>query len=396
MPRDAPMSDDPTSDADRRQAAIAQLLRSVTGLVPAMRRNATGLDRRGAFPADDIGALREHGVLLAPLPIRHGGLGLGTEPEGAVGLFDLLRLIGFGNLSVGRIVEGHVNALALICIYGTETQMARAAEDAGSGHLFAIWNTETPPGVRLAERGLLSGRKDHGSAAGSATRPLITVDHPNNSRLLVARLEHGERAGDSEHVMQGMRATQSGWADFEGYEPSAADWIGTEGDYLREPAFSAGAWRAHAVILGGIEALVGEFRVQLCARGRQGNPHQAARVAQALIAQETAFLWTRKAACIAEAGTAAAEAITGYVNLARRAVERAGFEVIELVERSLGLSALVDGNPVERLVRDLSTMMRQPALDDALAQAAAHFVAAPLPDVVWDIPSLPRGAESAA
>jgi hypothetical protein len=42
--------------------------------------------------------------------------------------------------------------------------------------LFAIWNTETPPGVRLAQDGKsLTGRKDHVSAAGNATRPLITV-----------------------------------------------------------------------------------------------------------------------------------------------------------------------------------------------------------------------------
>ena len=88
------------------------------------------------------------------------------------------------------------------------------------------------------------------------------------------------------------------------------------GDYLREPAFSAGAWRALAVIVGGIEALVDELRTQLHARQRHANPHQAARIAQALIAQETACLWTRKAAVVAESGTVTAGDAANYVNLA--------------------------------------------------------------------------------
>jgi hypothetical protein len=176
-----------------------------------------------------------------------------------------------------------------------------------------------------------------------------------------------------------MRATQSGWIDFAFYEPREADWIGEPGDYLREPAFSAGAWRALAVILGGIEALVGEMRAQLHARGRHGNPHQATRIAQALIAQETAFLWTRRTALLVESGDAPTEDTTGYVALARRAVEIAALDAMQLVQRSLGLAALVDTNAVELLMRDLATYLRQPALDEAIEEAAAHFVTAALP-----------------
>ena len=98
-----------------------------------MKIRARDLDRRQAFPAEDIAALRECGVLLAPLPLRHGGLGLGTEPDGAVGLFDMLRTIGSGNLAVGRIVEGHVNALQLICLYGDEAQIASVRCRCGGG-----------------------------------------------------------------------------------------------------------------------------------------------------------------------------------------------------------------------------------------------------------------------
>jgi alkylation response protein AidB-like acyl-CoA dehydrogenase len=366
-------------DGPDRRAAIARLHRSVAQCIPDMRSRARELDSLAAFPAADIDALRDRGVLLAPLPLRHGGLGLGTEPAGAIGLFDLLRVLGGGNLAVGRIVEGHVNALQLICLYGNEAQIARAAEDAACGHLFAIWNTEAPPGVRRGKDGVLTGRKSHGSAAGSATRAVITVDHPGRSRLLMVLMRPGERTGANPDALHGMRAAQSGWIDFDFYAPRAADWIGDPGDYLREPAFSAGAWRALAVILGGIEALVDQMRAQLHARGRDGNAHQAARIAQALIAQETASLWILKAARLEESVDVRPEDITSYVGLARRAVEMAAMEAIQLVQRSLGLAALVDTNPVELLVRDLATYLRQPALDEAVEEAAAHFVTAPLP-----------------
>jgi alkylation response protein AidB-like acyl-CoA dehydrogenase len=345
-----------------------------------MRSHARALDQQDAFPAADLAALREAGVLRAPLPRWAGGLGLGTEPEGGAWLFALLRQLGAGSLAVGRIIEGHVNALQLICRYGEDAHIVRAASDAEQGHLFAIWNTEPPPGVRLSESGRLIGQKFHVSAAGYATRPLITVDHPNRSRLLLLSLKPGERATLDPHSMHGMRATQSGAIDLTGYHPQQGDWIGQDGDYLREPIFSAGAWRALAVMVGGITALVDELRGQLRARGRDAAPHQAARIAGALIAQETAALWARKAAVLAESGNASPADITGYVALARRAVERAAQEAIALTQCALGLAALMEGNPAEGLMRDLATYLRQPALDEALDEAAAHYAATPLPD----------------
>jgi alkylation response protein AidB-like acyl-CoA dehydrogenase len=361
-------------------AAIARLLEEVTRLRPQLRANAALLDQHPEFPAADISCLRRCGALLAPLPRRHGGMGLGTEAEGADGLFALLRLIGGGSLAVGRVFEGHVNAIQLVCLYGDEVQIAQAAADVVAGHLFAVWNAEASPGVRVGADGSLSGRKIHCSAAGYATRPLITVNHPARSRMLVVSLSLGERAAAMTGGLHGMRATRSGVVDFTAIAPGAKAWIGKEGDYLREPAFSGGAWRTLAVILGGIEALVEALCGQLRERGREADPHQAARIAQALIAQETACLWTRKAACIAEAGVHAIDDITGYVNLARRAIEAAGLDVIQLVERSLGLAAFLDTNPVERLLRDLATYMRQPAMDEGITEAAAHFVARRLPD----------------
>ncbi len=350
---------------------VQRLFADVAALLPDMRRNAASLDRNAGFPWDDMEALRRCGVLVATLPCRVGGLGLGQE------LFDLLRLIGSANLAVGRLIEGHVNALWLIWRYGTDAQLARAAGDAALGHLFGIWNTEEPPGVHLQD-GALSGKKINCSAAVAATRAVITVGHPDEARMLMVTLAPDMSAGAMPGRLLGMRATQAGWIDFRGYRPDAEDWIGQAGDYMREPEFSAGAWRTLAALTGGIGTLGEMLREQLRARGRDGAPWQAERIAQSLIAEQTAWLWSRECARLV-ATDASAAAMTGYVNLARRAVEMAGLTMLELVQRSLGLSAFVEGNPAERQMRDLATYLRQPAMDEALAEAAAHFVGHAMP-----------------
>jgi alkylation response protein AidB-like acyl-CoA dehydrogenase len=358
---------------------LKTLLVSVSEIVPRMQRNAEMLDIKAEFPRIDLDDLGAAGALSAVVPQRLGGLGLGTEPSGALGAFDLLRLIGRGNLAVGRIFEGHMNALRLISVYGSEEQLRRAADDTREGHLFSIWNTERPSEtVRIvgapAELAL-QGSKFFCSGAGFATRGVITArTEAGASQLLVITLRPGERTDSIESMTQGMRATATGRINVDGLPIESSDFIGGPDDYLREPAFSGGAWRTCAVTLGGIEALIEFARRQLIDRGRHQSPFQQARMGRAFIAGETIRLWTIRAAQIAETNEAGPEEIAAYVNFTRAAVEASALEIIRLVQQSIGLAAFVHPNPIERLMRDLSTYLRQPAPDEALTEAAASFI----------------------
>jgi alkylation response protein AidB-like acyl-CoA dehydrogenase len=358
----------------------SDLLARVRLLVPGLTEHAAALDDTGRFPADDIAALAEAGVLLAPLPQSAGGLGLGTEPAGAAGVLALLRLLGQGHLSVGRVFEAHVNAIRLIARYGSARQVAAAAQDVAAGCLFALWVTDPPGGaLAIGADHLLHGRKQFCSAAGFARRAVVTaVDGAGVTRLAVAALGRGVTVTPLASGMQGMRAATTGQVAFDGVP---ADPFGAPGDYLREPDLSAGAWRTSAVTLGGLDALVAEAIVQLKGRGRTDDPHQQARIGQALIAAETARLWLAAAAARAEAaapldGASTADTVA-YVNFARLAVERACLEAMALVQRCLGVAAFLRPNPVERLCRDLATYLRQPAPDMVLTEAAAHVIAKP-------------------
>jgi alkylation response protein AidB-like acyl-CoA dehydrogenase len=313
------------------------------------------------------------------LPVALGGQGLGTEPDGALGMLALLRAIGRGNLSLGRLYEGHVNAIKLIVAYGTELQRAQAADDVEAGHLFGIWVTDAAP-VRLLD-GRLQGEKLFASGACHLTRPLITAQpEQGEPRMVVVALGQERVASPTVGGLSGMRGAATGRCDFSGIGVDAGMLIGQPGDYLRQPEFSAGAWRGIAVALGGIDRLVDLLRAELAGRGRDGNPHQRVRIGEALIARETASLWARRAALVAEGRRFEDGDVAGTVNLARIACEQAGLAVIGLVQRGLGLQGFLQTSPVERVMRDLATYLRQPAPDETLTEAAGWFTGRDLPD----------------
>ena len=361
---------------------IERLLRDVRDLVPEMSRRAQILDIEGRFPAHDFDLLRNIGALSAFIPQRFGGLGLGIDPGGASSLFAVLRSIGQGNLAVGRIFEGHANAIKLINTFGSEAQIERASEDLRAGHLFAIWNAETKDGIRVIgdKNQKLSGAKAFCSGAGHVTRALITATGESGMRMLLISLKVGERVKRMEVGLQGMRATETASMEFEGINISTNEVIGGLDDYTREPTFSAGAWRTSAVTLGGLDALIAEMQQQLRARNRHEDPHQLSRMGQALIARESARLWIERAARMEESIDCLVGNVTGYINLSRIALESAAFDIIRIVQRTLGLSAFLQTNPVERLMRDLATYLRQPAADEALTEAAGWFIEHDFPE----------------
>lgn len=343
------------------------------GLVPCMQAWAAERDARATFPLEEISALRDAGLLRLPLPVEHGGDPLLADQEASA-----LIQIGLGNLSVGRLFEAHVNSRHLIARYGSPTQREASTRDARDGHLFALWVTD-PPADALRMRTMpdgiqLVGRKMFCSGAGHATRALVTAENDNGeAQMLVVVLGVGERVEPLGSPLQGMRAAVTGAVDFTGMVISRGACLGKPGDYLREPDFSAGAWRGSAVALGGLCGLLDVAKSQLQAANRLNSPHQRERLGRAMIACETSRLWVEKAARIAESGGGDAGRVVAYVGLTRIAVETACLDTMRLLQRSLGLSAFRHGNPVERICRDLATYLRQPAPDEVLTEAAAWF-----------------------
>jgi len=339
--------------------------------------NADLYDEDGAYPSDEVTRLNEAGLLKATLPREFGGAALG-----GLALCDVFRQIGSGSLPLGRLLEGHVNALDLVLRYGRREQVALVASEVHEGKMFGVWNTDDGQGLRLVckpGRFHLEGRKILASGAGHIKRPIITASDDEGRKLFVMpRLRLGERADLSHWTAHGMRASATGAVDFSGLQIEPIEIVGGDGDYERQPAFSGGAWRFAAVHLGGMERLFDLLRADLRSTGRGGDPHQAARLGQAAITVETGRLWVERAASVVEAPseTNGTDRIVAYVNLARLAVERTGLDLMELAHRSVGFRGFIRPNPIERITRDLATYLRQPGPDRALASAAAWVLEA--------------------
>lgn len=363
-------------------------------LLAALRTDAVETDREGGFPDHSIDLLRDAGLLAAPVPGERGGESLGDCAHTRE-LLETLAVVGRGNLAVARLYEGHVNALQLIARYGDQAQQARWSGDAIAGCLFGVWNTEGADGVKLAPDGTafcLSGCKTFASGLGRVRRGLFTATRDDVGgrgwqMVVVDADQQPPRADRSFWKPLGMRATASFRADFDGVKVPAEALLGGPGDYYREPAFSGGAIRFAAAQQGGAESVFDETRRFLRGLGRTDDPFQRARLGEMAWRIEAGRLWLDGAASHAGAAMSESAAAPGlgpdaagtvaYAHLMRSAIEDGCLRVMALAERCVGARGLLRPEPFERLHRDLTHYLRQPAPDAALAEAGRYALVDP-------------------
>jgi alkylation response protein AidB-like acyl-CoA dehydrogenase len=338
-----------------------------------------------AFPIEAFQWLAGGGFLTLPLDRELGGFGLGREAGAAGALNELLSIVGWGDLSVARIYEGHINALLLIQQFGDAAQVDRAAGDAQRGLIFGVWNTEGADGLRVTTSGnglRLAGGKTFASGAGSIERPLVTArDDTGGWQLIQLEMERSPSSVDRESWKTfGMRGSHSYVIDLSGARIEPSQLIGQNGDYYRQPWFSGGALRFCAAQLGGAAALLDLARDELVARGRAGDALQRHRIGKMSSALASGFAMLETAGHLADRSWFGGgpctddESFLAYVGLTRSTVERVCLEIIDTVEQALGTSALMSNHPVARIGADLRLYLRQPAPDAVLLGAAEHVL----------------------
>jgi alkylation response protein AidB-like acyl-CoA dehydrogenase len=331
----------------------------------------------------DIGvllALGTSGLAMAPFHPSFQGAGLGL-PDSQNTLCTILRLVGAADLSVARLFEGHVNAIMLVSKYGTPTQIESLASSTRAGGLSGVWGAEDAVGLRRVHSGAswsLQGRKVLASGVEFISRPLVTVSTADGHLLYLLEMTSPERVNTSSWTPLGMKASGSGTIDLTGVVVGDFEQVGQAGDYMRQPMFSGGAWRFCAAQLGAAERLTKLFCEQLRSRGRQDDPYQLERVAACAAACGTALFWIEEASRRFADGSLEPAAVVAFVNMTRIVTERAALDVIQNVQRGLGLSGFMKPNPIERICRDLSTYLRQPVPDLAMSDAARAVLAGDL------------------
>ncbi|RIV18501.1 acyl-CoA dehydrogenase family protein [Fibrisoma montanum] len=355
----------------------------VNTLINQLMALASQSDSEGAFPEEAFGQMAEAGMLGITLP----GQPLDFDLPETKNLLQLLKRIGTGNLAVGRVYEGHINALYLIHLFGNQEQKKRYGADVRQHQrLFSVWNTQADDGIRIHALGggryVLEGSKTFCSGAGWIQRPLVTGELVGQDRsgwqMCIIPTERVKPIPSDEQFWQplGMRASASFKLDFTGVELEEQDLLGQPGDYFKQPYFSGGAIRFAAVQLGAAEALLSETRTYLNDLNRVDDPFQKARIGEMTYLIESGNQWLNAAGDKTDVWLTqddSADKIVAYANMTRTAIEQICLRTMELAERSVGARGLLRPLPFERIHRDLSMYLRQPAPDAALT-GIGHYV----------------------
>ncbi len=335
-------------------------------LAPCLLENAAAIDYEGAFPTQEFRYLTEAGLLKAEV------IQLPT-----LDLLQVLWHVGRGNLAVGRLYEGHVNALQLIQWFGTPQQKSRYFAEADAGQIFAVWNTQTNNGIHFdaTENGVeMRGAKTFCSGAGNVTRPIVTGELAGRGwQMAIVPTECARMEIDrSWWQPMGMRASASFAVDFGGTQLKPGDLLGEASDYYRQPAFSGGAIRFCAVQLGGAAAIAEQTRRFLQDVGRAEDAFQQARIGCMTMKVQSGWQWLQNAAQMwdslgenpLDCDAATAAQMVAFAAMMRLATEEIGLETMQLCEQSVGARGLMKTKPFERMARDLTIYLKQPHLDE--------------------------------
>ena len=300
-----------------------------------------------------------------------------ADPVDGPALLALLRLlyrIGREDLPLGRLFEGHVDALQIVSRYGSEDQRRRIADILCSGGALGVWNADLPGEPLRLEGDRLSGGKSFASGAGILSHALVSVDVEGGRQLLLLDLARTSPAIDRDFWrVVGMQRSETHQVRWAGQAVAAGDRIGRPGDYVREPWFSGGALRFAAVQAGGIAGLVDGVRDHLVAIDRAADPHQAGRLARLYALGQAAADAVRHAAIGWFADDDAGR--LPRVAAARAAVYAAGGEAISLTQEAIGVAALFVDHPLAARMTDLAMYLRQPAPDAQRMQVGAAVAA---------------------
>jgi alkylation response protein AidB-like acyl-CoA dehydrogenase len=301
---------------------------------------------------------------------RSYGAGLPLPGHGAtLELWESLATLAAVDLSAARILEPHLDALAILAESG-----APPPDDETTWGVYAAEG----PGVRLTATRhdggwVLDGTKPWCSLAGHLSHALVTawVDDRQRSLFAVDMSHEGVRPEADAWHARGLPTVTSGPV---GFSAVPAEEIGGPGWYLRRDGFAWGGMGVAAVWYGGT---VGVARRLLQAAG-QRPPDQVALMHLGTV--DTALTGARTmlahAACLVDDGQAGGETGALLALRVRQVVADAAETVLRSVDHGLGPAPLALEPEHAGRVADLRLYLRQHHAERDLAALGQRVVGA--------------------
>lgn len=331
---------------------------------------ADELDRHPAFPDDAFRALAGAGVLGATLP-RADGSRLRFADE-----LSLVRQVSRADGSVGRVLDGHFNAVERLTVACPGAIGRDGRDRIGAGELLlGVWGADPAPGegepASLRERAgvtTLHGAKTFCSGAGGVGGALVVArDEDGERRLAYVETDSGVSIDHSWYRGEGLRASESHRVVFDGAVVRAV--LGGPGEASREPWFSRDAIRTSATWAGIADSVLEAALAFLRARGAPSDIAALA-AGRMLVARGTIERWLIHAAELGDLEVP----LAGTAIEARWAIAAAARELAADAAAACGSRPLARGGALSRGRRDLDLFLLQHRLEPMLARHGAAAI----------------------
>jgi alkylation response protein AidB-like acyl-CoA dehydrogenase len=349
--------------------AAVQVAGDGSAVAPALARiaaQADALDRRPRFPREAFAALRATGMLALTLGDEHGRRQVSFERE-----LELLRAVSRADGSVGRILDGHLNAVERLSVSRPGTLVGDERRALSDGELLVgVWGADPAAGegeparlIGSAPAIALEGVKTYCSGAGGVQRALVVArDGGGARRLVYVDVTEGVEVDRSWYRGEGLRASESHRVKFDSVPVLAI--LGGPEEMGRQPWFARDAIRTSATWAGIADQVVESALELLAARGSVSDL-MALSVGRLQVAQGTIDRWLSDAARCADDGLA----LDRLAVHSRYAISCACREILADAARSCGSHPLAVGGALSRARRDLDLFLLQHRLDPLLVHA---------------------------
>jgi alkylation response protein AidB-like acyl-CoA dehydrogenase len=306
-----------------------------------------------------------------PLARTLAKLGRVPLPGGGdtIGRFDVLAEVAAADLAIARLVEGHLDAVA-ICAEADRRPPSRTA---------GVWAAD-PPAGRLEATAVPGGWRLHGtkhwcSGARHLDAALVTAHADDGYRLFAVPLRRsGVTPLPGTWQAVGMRDSDTLYVRFDDVPVDRDAAVGPPGWYLDRRGFWIGGIGVAACWYGGAVGAVGALRAAVAARrdDHHGLAHLGA--ADALC---TALRSTLRGAAHAIDDGIAGTALRTLAWRTRAAVERLASQVLDHAERGIGAGGLTADAAMARRAADLPVYLRQHHAERDLEALGRVVVAEP-------------------
>ena len=359
-------------------------------LADVLAEIAAGADERDrrpvpVFPHDAFALLDRAG-----LPAW--GAQAGRERPAATAELTLVRRVAAADGSVGRILDGHLNAVERLAVQAPsdvrEAELTRVVEH---GLRAGVWGADPVPGegepaavVTVGGALVLRGAKVFCSGAGGVQRALVLARDARSATAaggppLAAWVDVEERerveVDASWFRGSGLRASVSHRVVF--HDAPVIALFGGPGALTEQPWFARDALRTAATWAGMADSAARAALSELASRPTRGQLEglAAGRIGTAL---GTIDLWLAEAARAMDAGVAeaaATERLRAVAVHARDAIAAACRGLLDEAARACGSRPFATASPLDRGRRDLELFLLQHRLDPLLARAGEERLA---------------------